>query len=336
MWVSSSSVYPQIRPGEIPDDTVTILDDTDGDGVADVSRVFSAGLHMPTAVLPGDGGCYVANATEMLHLADTDGDGTADTRRTVLSGFGTEDTHHLIHTFRWGVDSRLFFNQSIYIHSHVETPAGVRRLNGGGMWRFRPSTLDLGIFARGWVNPWGHAIDPWGRSLVTDGAGGEGINLGFPGAAYVMAVGTPRILHGMNPGSPKLCGLEILSGAHLPDDAQGVLVTHDFRANRVCRYRLTESGSGFTSERLPDLIRSPPICRLGDFLGARRHPLRPGPSRRRCKGPRCPCRPDDSRSDRPRRDRRRHRGTGGSRWGADDAGRVLSRPGLPRRPGARW
>jgi len=256
MWVSSSSVYPQIRPGEIPDDTVTILDDTDGDGVADVSRVFSAGLHMPTAVLPGDGGCYVANATEMLHLADTDGDGTADTRRTVLSGFGTEDTHHLIHTFRWGVDSRLFFNQSIYIHSHVETPQGVRRLNGGGMWRFRPTTLDLGIFARGWVNPWGHAVDEWGRSLVTDGAGGEGINLGFPGAAYFTAVGTPRILHGMNPGSPKLCGLEILCGPHLPDDARGILVTHDFRANRVCRYRLTEAGSGFTSEKLPDLIRS--------------------------------------------------------------------------------
>ena len=256
LWVSSSSVYPQLRPGEIPDDTVTVLDDTDGDGVADRSEVFATGLHMPTAVLPGDGGCYVANATEMLHLADTDGDGRADTRRTVLSGFGTEDTHHLIHTFRWGVDSRLYFNQSIYIHSHVETPSGVHRLNGGGMWRFRPATLDLAVFARGWVNPWGHAIDPWGRSLVTDGAGGEGINLGFPGAASFTAIGTPRILHGMNPGSPKLCGLEILSGAHLPDDAQGTLVTHDFRANRVCRYRLTESGSGFESEKLPDLIRS--------------------------------------------------------------------------------
>ncbi len=259
LWVSSSSVYPQVRPGEIPDDTVTVLEDTDGDGVADASTRFAGGLHMPTAVLPGDGGCYVANATEILHLADVDGDGVADSRRTVLSGFGTEDTHHLVHTFRWGPDSRLYFNQSIYIHSHVETPWGVRRLNGGGMWRFRPESLELDVFARGWVNPWGHAIDEWGRSLVTDGAGGEGINLGFPGAAYFTAVGTSRILHGMNPGSPKLCGLAILSGAHLPDDAQGLLVTHDFRANRVCRYRLTEAGSGFTSEKLPDLIRSPRV-----------------------------------------------------------------------------
>lgn len=106
------------------------------------------------------------------------------------------------------------------------------------------------------MNTWGHVFDAWGRSLTTDGAGGEGIYHAFPGAAYQAAVGTPRILHGMNPGSPKYCGLEIIDGRHLPDDTQGVLVTNDFRANRVCRFRLTEAGSGFTSEKLPDLIHS--------------------------------------------------------------------------------
>ena len=256
LWVSSSKVYPQIQPGEVANDTVTILEDRDGDGAADHHTVFADGLLMPTAVLPGDGGAYVANSTEMLHLTDTDGDGKADTRRVILAGFGAEDTHHILHTFRWGPDARLFFNQSIYIHSHVETPSGVKRLNGGGIWRFLPRTLALDVFARGWVNPWGHAFDPHGRSLVTDGAGGEGIYYGFPGAAYQAAVGTPRILHGMNPGSPKYCGLEMIDGPHLPDDAQGTLITHDFRANRVCHFRLSESGSGFTSEKLGELIHS--------------------------------------------------------------------------------
>ena len=256
LWVSSSSVYPQIRPGEVANDTVTVLEDRDGDGRADASTLFADGLLMPTAVLPGDGGAYVANSTEFLHLSDSDGDGKADTRRVVLSGFGTEDTHHIIHTFRWGPDARLYFNQSIYIHSHVETPRGVRRLNAGGIWRFAPESLTLDVFARGWVNAWGHAFDRWGRSLVTDGAGGEGINYGFPGAAYLTAAGTPRILHGMNPGSPKYCGLEFIDGRHLPDDAQGQLITNDFRANRVCRFRLTEQGSGFASEKLPELIHS--------------------------------------------------------------------------------
>ena len=256
LWVSSSSIYPQILPGEVANDTVTILEDRDGDGRADAHTVFADGLLMPTAVLPGDGGCYVANSTELLHLADTDADGRADRRRVVLSGFGAEDTHHIIHTFRWGPDARLFFNQSIYIHSHVETPRGVKRLNGGGIWRFLPRSLDLDVYARGWVNTWGHAFDRWDRSLVTDGAGVEGIYYGFPGAAYQAAVGTSRILHGMNPGSPKYCGLEVVDGPHLPAAAQGTLITNDFRANRVCRFRLTEQGSGFASEQLPDLIRS--------------------------------------------------------------------------------
>jgi putative heme-binding domain-containing protein len=256
LWVSSSSVYPQIKPGEVANDTVTILEDRDGDGRADAHTVFADGLLMPTALLPGDGGVYVANSTEFLHLSDTNGDGKADSRRVVLSGFGAEDTHHIIHTFRYGPDARLYFNQSIYIHSHIETPRGVRRLNAGGIWRFAPESLALDVFARGWVNTWGHAFDRWGRSLVTDGAGGEGIYYGFPGAAYQTAAGTPRILHGMNPGSPKYCGLEIIDGRHLPDDAQGQLITNDFRANRVCRFRLTDQGSGFASEKLSDLIHS--------------------------------------------------------------------------------
>lgn len=257
LWVSSSSVYPQIRPGEVANDTVTVLEDRDGDGRADAHTIFADGLLMPTAVLPDDrGGAYIANSTELLHCLDRDGDGRADERRVVLSGFGAEDTHHIIHTFRHGPDARIYFSQSIYIHSHVETPRGVRRLNGGGIWRFQPESLTLDVFARGWVNTWGHVFDAWGRSLTTDGAGGEGIYYAFPGAAYQAAVGTPRILHGMNPGSPKYCGLEIIDGRHLPDDARGLLVTNDFRANRVCRFRLTESGAGFTSEKLPDLIHS--------------------------------------------------------------------------------
>ena len=260
LWVSSSSIYPQIRPGEVANDTVTILEDKDGDGRADAATTFADGLLMPTAVLPDDrGGVYVANSTELLHFADTTGDGKADARRVVLSGFGAEDTHHIIHTFRWGPDARFYFSQSIYIHSHIETPQGVKRLNAGGIWRFEPTSLALDVFARGWVNTWGHVFDPWGRSLATDGAGGDGIYYAFPGAAYQTAYGMPRTLRGMNPGSPKFCGLEIIGGRHLPDDAQGVLVTNDFRANRVSRFRLTEKGSGFTSEKLPDLIHSPRV-----------------------------------------------------------------------------
>src|SRR5262249_50813200 len=140
LWVVGSEMYPQIKPGEKANDKIYVLEDTDGDGRADKSTVFAEGLLIPTAVMPCDGGAYVANSTELLHLTDADGDGKADKTRVVLSGFGTEDTHHILHTMRWGPDGCLYFNQSVYIHSHIETPHGVRRLRGGGTWRFRPET----------------------------------------------------------------------------------------------------------------------------------------------------------------------------------------------------
>ena len=256
LWIASSEVYPQIKPGQEANDKILVLEDADGDGVAESTKVFADGLLIPTGVEPGDGGVYVANSTELLHLTDTNGDGKADHTRVVLSGFGTEDTHHLLHTLRWGHDGNMYFNQSIYIHSHLETPHGVRRLNGGGVWRFRPETMDLDVFIRGLVNPWGHQVDAWGNSFVTDGAGGEGINYALPGAYFVTAVDAVRLLQGLNPGSPKYCGLDIASGRHLPDSWQGSLITNDFRGNRVCRFVVSDDGAGFASREQSELIKT--------------------------------------------------------------------------------
>ncbi len=256
LWVASSEVYPHVKPGQPADDKILVLEDADADGRAEKTTIFARGLLIPTGVVPGDGGAYVANSTELLFLKDTDGDGHADSRRVMLSGFGTEDTHHIIHTFRWGPDGMMYFNQSIYIHSHIETPHGVRRLNSGGIWQFRPETMQLEVFARGLCNPWGHVFDRWGQSFATDGAGGEGINYVFPGATMFTYAGATKILKGLNPGSPKHCGLEVISGSHFPDDWQGSLVTNDFRAHRVCRFVLSDSGAGYVSREQSEIIKT--------------------------------------------------------------------------------
>ena len=89
LWVVSSTVYPHLKPGEKANDKILVLEDSDGDGKADQSTVFAEGLITPTGILPGDGGVYVANSTEILHLKDTDGDGKADAEEKILTGFGT-------------------------------------------------------------------------------------------------------------------------------------------------------------------------------------------------------------------------------------------------------
>ncbi len=256
LWVASAPMYPQVKPGHRAADRVVVLEDVDGDGKADTSTVFADGLLIPTLVMPGDGGVYVANSTELLHLKDTNGDGKADTKRIVMSGFGTEDTHHILHTPRWGPDGLLYFNQSIYIHSHVETPWGVERLMAGGTWQFEPRTGRMRVLSRGLVNAWGHDMDAWGQSFATDGAGWAGVNYLFPDVAAVQAYGTRHHLKGMNPGQPKLCGLEILSGSHLPEAYRGLLATNDFRGHRTISFRLSDNDSGYATKRDVELISS--------------------------------------------------------------------------------
>ncbi len=257
LWVASSEVYPQIEPGQAPTDKIIILEDTTGAGRADKATVFADGLLIPTGVEPGDGGVYVAQSTELLFFKDTDGDGKADVRRTVLSGFGTEDTHHNLHTLRWGPDGRLYMNQSVYTRSDVETPNGVVRLKAGGMFRFDPRDEKMEILYRGWVNAWGHQFDEFGQSFVTDGAGFNGVSWAVPGATYRTLAPARRELASVSPGAyPKFSGIEIIRSAAFPDDWQGDIITSDFRAHRVVRFKISEQGSSFITREMPDVMRT--------------------------------------------------------------------------------
>jgi putative heme-binding domain-containing protein len=257
LWVASSEVYPQIEPRQAPSDKIIVLEDTTGSGKADKATVFASGLLIPTGLEVGDGGVYVAQSTELLHFRDTDGDGRADERRTVLSGFGTEDTHHNLHTLHWGPDGRLYMNQSVYTRTNTETPHGVVRLKAGGVFRFDPRDETLQVIYRGWVNAWGHQFDDYGQSFVTDGAGNRGISWALPGATYQTLAPARRELQSISPGNyPKFCSLEIVRSDAFPADWQGDLITCDFRAHRVVRFKVADQGAGYVTSEQPDLLRT--------------------------------------------------------------------------------
>ena len=258
LWVASSRLYPMIKPGQDAEDAVIVLEDTNGDGKADKHTVFAEGLVIPTGVVPdGRGGCYVAASHQLLHFADTNGDGRGDQKTIVMSSFGTEDTHHNLHTLRWGYDGHLYLNQSIYTHSHIETPQGVRRLNSAGIWRFNPDTRSMEIFTKGGCNPWGHHWDQYGNSFFTDGAGFKGVYHAMEGATYFTYSDMRREAESISPGNyPKFAGLEIIHSPMFPADWQGDVITCDFRAHRVVRFKLTDVGSTFQTKEMPDLLRS--------------------------------------------------------------------------------
>ncbi len=257
LWVASSEAYPMIEVGQSAPDKILILEDSTGDGRADKSTVFCQGLLIPTGIAPGHGGVYVAQSTDLLFLEDTDNDGKADAKRRVLSGFGTEDTHHNLHTLVWGPDGRLYMNQSVYTRTDTETPHGVARLKGGGGFRLDTSSLRMEIVFRGLWNSWGHQFDAYGQSFLTDGAGFDGVAYSFPGAAFNPTPNARRQLELISPGKyPKFASLEVISGDAYPPDWQGSLVTCDFRANRVTRFSLVDQGAGFITQQQADLLRT--------------------------------------------------------------------------------
>lgn len=257
LWVASSEAYPMIEVGQANPDKIIVLEDTDQDGQADKSTVFADDLLIPTGVEPGNGGVYVAQSTDLLFLKDTDRDGKADLRQRVLSGFGTEDTHHNLHTLTWGPDGRLYMNQSIYTRSDLETPRGVVRLKAGGGFRYQPNTMRMQIVFQGLFNSWGHQFSDYGQSFLTDGAGFQGIAYTFPGAKFRPTPGARRELQLISPGNyPKFCSMEIISGPTFPESWQGSIVTCDFRANRVTRFSLIDQGAGFVTQQEDDLLRT--------------------------------------------------------------------------------
>jgi len=270
LWVASTPIYPQIQPGAYPTDKVFILEDTKRSGRADKATLFAENLLIPTGIEPaldhatGRNAAYVGASTELLLLQDSDGDGKADKRTVVLSGFGTEDTHHTIHSLHWGVDGRLYFSQSIYIHSHMETPWGVVRLNSGGVLAYDPRTERVEVFAKGLVNNWGHQTNADGQSFLTDGAGSTGLNWAFPGATFAPSEGSKGVMPGSSAGGyPKFCSLEIIRSPLFPAAWQGHGITCDFRAHRIVRFSITDlnSGeapkSGYATSDQPDVVRTP-------------------------------------------------------------------------------
>src|SRR5438477_9903862 len=255
LWVACSTIYPQLQPGQTPNDKILVLEDRDGDGRAEKTTVFADGLLIPTGLEHGDGGLYVGSGTQLLHFRDTNGDLRADERRVVLRGFGTGDSHQNINSFCWSPGGQLFFSQGLHAYSDVETPHGIVRLHQAGIWRFSPHELRLEpFFGDGMTphNPWGFGWDDWLTPFMVAG-NGDGIYYLSP--CLVGSSHRHEFQRIFKPGN-KYCGVDIVGTRHLPDDLQGKLIAGGFMNNRIVVFRLEDEGSGFSAKEEPPLLLS--------------------------------------------------------------------------------
>lgn len=265
LWVIGSKTYPQLKPGEEPNDQVLILEDTNHDGRADKTTVFADGLMIPTGleIAPGTGkgaACYVGEGARLWLMTDSDGDGRADRREVVLRGFGTGDNHQNINSFHWTPAGELVFCQGLHGFARVETPWGISTLNQAGLWRLRPREQRLDVFYGGPAdpqNPWGWVFTRWAQPIVVAGNSGT------------MYYPTPELIRGWEGGrrapiwkegrGRKTSNPDIVESAHFPDEWQGLLLAGGYINNSVWTLTVERDGAGLKiadHPTLPPLIQS--------------------------------------------------------------------------------
>ena len=269
LWVATMPSYPQYQPPHKPNDKLLIFEDTDGDVKADKHTVFAYGLHLPTGFEVGDGGAYVAQEPNLVHLIDTDGDGKADQKKIVMGGFDSGDSHHAIGAFVWGPGGGVYMHEGTFHVTQVETPYGPTRNAHGAVYRFDPTRQKLETFVSyNFANPWGHCWDAWGQNFVADASGGAN----YFGTAFSMRT---QNYAGQDDFGPfkfvyrkqmeqffkkrvlPTAGCEIVSSRHFPPEAQGnYLLNNCIGFQGVLQHTVKEAGSGFEGKEIEPILFS--------------------------------------------------------------------------------
>ncbi|MFP6872698.1 MAG: PVC-type heme-binding CxxCH protein [Verrucomicrobiales bacterium] len=253
LWVANTPTWPHSLPGRQPVDSIVILRDGDGDGVADSHSVFLENMKLIHGFIPAaDGAAYVAQVPNLLLARDTNGDGRADRVRTVLHGFGAEDAEHAMNNFRWGPGGSLYFSQGIFYNTQVETPHGPQRVRDAAVFRYTPREhrLEVPVSHALW-NPYGKVFDRWGRGILLDASAGQYYPMDVISTPFVFPKAKQRTNHlSFAPGGAIAAGCEFVHSSHFPPQVQGrFLVNHCEGDVGVHWYDLESKGSLYGAKR---------------------------------------------------------------------------------------
>jgi putative membrane-bound dehydrogenase-like protein len=260
---------------------VSMLEDRDGDGRYELSRVFADGLVFPMGLAWRDGRLYVADPPDLVTLEDTNGDGRADRRTAILTGFGHTDNGSL-HGLVFGPDGFLYMTMGMPDGYRLKSADG-SHLEGrsGALIRCRPDGSNPEVVCRGFVNLIEAAFLPGGDAIGTDNWYQEPAG-GFRDALvhlvegglypYVSDQGTPQPVTGeVLPAVARfpavaLSGLERYRGTAYPAEYRGNLFSAQHNARRVGRHVLIPDGSSFRSEDTDFLTSDDPDFHPSDVL----------------------------------------------------------------------
>jgi putative membrane-bound dehydrogenase-like protein len=189
LWIAENRDYEDRGKGfsNAGDSRILILEDTNGDGVADTRKVFMEGIAFPAALAVGFDGVFVGAPPNLLFIPDRNQDDKADEAdiEVRLTGWGIRDRHETLNSFHWGPDGWLYGLQGFATPSKVRKPKGKGRLFrhkdpfpedilegegteiNGGVWRYHPTKDLFEVVAHGFSNPWGIDYDANGQLFIS-------------------------------------------------------------------------------------------------------------------------------------------------------------------------
>lgn len=245
-------------------DRISLLEDTNFDGIADRTRDFITNLNLASGFALGYDGVFVVQPPYLLFYPDKNHDDHPDGQPEVLlNGFGMEDAHAFANSLTWGPDGWLYGAQGSTVTARIR---GIEFQQG--IWRYHPRTKDFELFAEGGGNTWGIEFDAQGQ-LFAGGNTTEPLCHHVQGAYYIKGFGKHGPLH--NPysfgyfspvkhvgflGSALTGGCIIYQAETLPERFRNAVIYPNLRANAMRVARLPSTGSTFETHFQENLITS--------------------------------------------------------------------------------
>ncbi len=155
------------------------LEDTDGDGVADLSQLVIEDFNdevtdVAGGVLAHEGDLYVGVGPDLWRTKDKNGDGLSDEKTSISHGYGVRVgfSGHGMSGLEMGPDGRIYWNIGD-IGFNGTGPDGTRweNPNNGVIARSNPDGSDFEVFAQGLRNTHEFVFDEYGNLISEDNDG---------------------------------------------------------------------------------------------------------------------------------------------------------------------
>lgn len=257
---------------ENPPYHISLLEDIDGDGFFEKSKIFADSLSYPTGAIFYNGSLYVASAPDLLRLTDTNGDGISDKREVLLTGWKLNHNAAVMGGPFIGPDGWLYITDARRGFKIETKEKEVLEGKGARIWRCRPDGTGLEwVSAGGFDNAIEIDFMPSGETIgtmtyFTDPKNGfrdalmhwveggvypkpqisiEEDQLKLTGDLMPVMTKLPRVAH---------AGLSRYIGPGFGKEYEGNFFSVQFNTGRLMRHIMTPVGATFTTEDEPFMI----------------------------------------------------------------------------------